>query len=100
MGEVQELTGSVRCLFFSSARDATGLAAKDYLLVDLLPSGSSDCVVTTEHLKARLLKDFPELAKVFVSAVFSLNLDYLEPDIVAPLKSGDELAVIPPISGG
>jgi molybdopterin converting factor small subunit len=34
------------------------------------------------------------------SFVFSLNQEYLAPDEEQQLKAGDELAVIPPISGG
>lgn len=32
--------------------------------------------------------------------VLALNQEYIEKDSVEPLKDGDEVALIPPISGG
>ena len=43
---------------------------------------------------------YPQLEELRGSFVFSLNQEYLAPDEEQPLKGGDEVAVIPPISGG
>ena len=40
------------------------------------------------------------LEELHSSFVFSLNQEYLAPGEEQPLKAGDEVAVIPPISGG
>ena len=43
---------------------------------------------------------YPQLEELHNSFVFSLNQEYLAPGEEQPLKAGDEVAVIPPISGG
>ena len=46
------------------------------------------------------LPQYPQLEELHGSFVFSLNQEYLAPGEEQPLKGGDEVAVIPPISGG
>lgn len=43
---------------------------------------------------------YPQLEELQGNFVFSLNQEYLGVDEEQQLKSGDEVAVIPPISGG
>jgi molybdopterin converting factor small subunit len=43
---------------------------------------------------------FPALAGLRGDFVLSLNQEYLAPGEAAPLRAGDEVALIPPISGG
>lgn len=43
---------------------------------------------------------FPSLQQLHGTFVFSLNQEYLAPGEEVALKSGDEVAIIPPISGG
>lgn len=43
---------------------------------------------------------FPQLSELGSTFVLSLNQDYLAPGEEQALKAGDEVAVIPPISGG
>jgi len=46
----------------------------------------------------QLAADFPAIAQHLPRCAFALNLEYT--NVSEPLKDGDELAVIPPVSGG
>jgi len=46
----------------------------------------------------RLLTDHPELEQWRDLTRFGVNLQFVEPDTV--LRSGDEVVLIPPVSGG
>jgi molybdopterin converting factor subunit 1 len=45
-----------------------------------------------------LCQRFPELADHADSLMYAVNAEYVPPD--HPLQAGDELALIPPVSGG
>lgn len=76
---------TVRC--FAAVREALG---QDQLAIDL-PVGS-----TTAALRERLVARSPVLARLPVA--FAVNRGYAGPERV--LADGDEVALIPPISGG
>lgn len=78
-------------LFFARSRELTGTAEAAVRL----PAGA-----TTAGLLAHLLEAYPALAEIQDAFVFSLNQEYLAPGQEEALKDGDEVAVIPPISGG
>jgi molybdopterin synthase sulfur carrier subunit len=46
----------------------------------------------------RLISEHPELEKWRDVTRFGINLVFVEPD--TPLKQGDEVVLIPPVSGG
>ncbi len=75
-------------LFFGITRDLVG---KSQLAVDL-PSGSR-----VSDLMATLRGQFPALGGV-KSILVAVNSEYAEPDTV--LQPTDEIALIPPVSGG
>ena len=85
MSDAPLLTIQVRC--FASVRELLGT---DALSVQL-PVGS-----TVEALKRHLTERAADLARLPVA--FAVNQDYATGDTV--LKDGDEVAFIPPISGG
>src|SRR5665213_2343474 len=79
----------VRVLFFGQLKDIVGKSEEDAELSD---------GARVEDLFARYGRSFPELAKFRSSVVASVNQEFAE--WRAPLASGDEVAFLPPVSGG
>ena len=79
----------VRIRFFGPAKELTGCEE----LVLTLPEGAS--VATAVSV---LLREFPKLKDRLTHYRLAINLDYADEN--ASLKDGDELALIPPVSGG
>jgi molybdopterin synthase catalytic subunit len=79
----------IRVLFFGALRDVAG-AREDSLE---LPSGASLASVF-EHYASR----FPQLKQMAASVVLALNQEFAAPS--AALAEGDEVAFLPPVSGG
>jgi len=53
---------------------------------------------TVAEVCDRLLQEHPELEKWRDLTRFGVNLNFVEPD--TPLQDGDEVVLIPPVSGG
>jgi MoaE-MoaD fusion protein len=81
----------VKVLFFARCRELCDVTGVDLTMEE----GSS-----TPELLEVLLENYPRLSEVLGSCVLSLNKEYLDPDKPAVLRDGDEVALIPPISGG
>jgi len=81
----------VKCLFFAASRDATGVQEKE---LNIKEGANTDTVVSL------LCGQFPTLVPIFQSAVLAVNQQYIDPNLPIELKEGDEIAIIPPISGG
>jgi molybdopterin converting factor subunit 1 len=79
----------VRVRFFAGTRDAVGAAQR---VLDL------DAGATTGDLFARLAADHPLLARYRQHALIARNGEMVGDR--APLAEGDEVAVMPPVSGG
>ena len=45
-----------------------------------------------------LAREYPALAGLRGSVMYALNAEYVSPD--QPVRAGDEVALIPPVSGG
>jgi len=79
----------VRVLFFGRLRDIVGRAEEQAEVSE---------GARVEDLFERYGRSFPELAKFRASVVASVNQEFAE--WRAPLASGDEVAFLPPVSGG
>ena len=79
----------VRVLFFGRLKDIVGRSEESAELSD---------GARVEDLFARYGNSFPELARFRASVVASVNQEFAE--WRAPLSSGDEVAFLPPVSGG
>src|SRR5579872_843557 len=79
----------VRILFFGVLKDLTGRASD---LLNLPEHATlADVVTHYEDINPRLNELAPSLA-------LSINQEFAAPD--SPLKEGDEIAFLPPVSGG
>jgi molybdopterin synthase catalytic subunit len=79
----------IRVLFFGVLRDIVGLREDS---IDIPDGGRVEAVY--EHYAAR----FPRLREVSKSIVLALNQQFSDPS--AALADGDEVAFLPPVSGG
>ena len=79
----------VRVLFFGVLKDLTGKSADSIEL----PDGAS-----LRDLLAHYENRIPDLKRSLPSLALAVNQQYSGPETV--LKSGDEVALLPPVSGG
>ena len=80
---------SVRVLFFASLADLMGDRRRNLRL---------HAGATIADALRDMAKDVPELAARAPHVSFAVNESFVSAD--APLSDGDELALIPPVSGG
>ncbi|MEO1395610.1 MAG: MoaD/ThiS family protein [Cyanobacteria bacterium J06634_5] len=82
-------TITVTLKLFAVYQEALGVPEKEMVL----PVG-----ITAGEVRDRLLRDHPTLTRWRDLTRFGINLQFAEAD--TPLKNGDELVLIPPVSGG
>ena len=80
---------TIRILFFSLLRDATGTAEIDWPL---------HAPTTAGQLFAALALQYPALAPWHSSHLIAINQEYARPD--TPIPNGAEVAIMPPVQGG
>jgi molybdopterin synthase sulfur carrier subunit len=80
---------TIRLKLFSSAKDLAGF---DERLVDIPPDSKSEAVLTY------LAKHNPLFERWKKSLRIAVNMEYVDNQHL--LHDGDEVAVIPPVSGG
>jgi molybdopterin synthase catalytic subunit len=79
----------VNVKLFAIVRERAGTAE---LVIHLRPGA------TVADAVEALTEKFPDLASFLPRVAFALNQSYVKRDVA--LKEGDELALIPPVSGG
>ena len=84
----------VTILFFARAREITAQSSQRITI--------SDTDATIAAVRAALLVAHPALASVLPTAVFALNQNYVAVDDegTTAVRASDEIAIVPPISGG
>ena len=87
----ESTTVQVKLQFFAKARELVGQSSTTAALP---PSLSYQDLLNT------LSDNFPPLVKLGGAFVLSLNEEFIPEEELVSLKQGDELAVIPPLSGG
>jgi molybdopterin converting factor subunit 1 len=81
----------VKLLYFAKGREVVGKSEE----ILSLEAGS-----TTANLWDILIQRYPKLKDIMNSCVFAVNQQYVPKDASQELHSGDEVAIIPPLSGG
>lgn len=81
----------VTVLFFAKSRELTEQRSAQIFLHKQ---------VTGKDLVSSIVKKFPSLSVIQDSLVIAVNQNYVERDLLIDFKGGEEVAVIPPISGG
>jgi len=84
-------TVEVKLQFFAKARELVGHSST---------TASLPLSLSYQDLLTTLNDTFPSLVKLGGAFVLSLNEEFLPEEAEVCLKQGDELAVIPPLSGG
>jgi len=84
-------TVEVKLQFFAKARELVGHSST---------TASFPLCLSYQDLLTALNDTFPPLVKLGGAFVLSLNEEFLPEESQVCLKQGDELAVIPPLSGG
>ena len=77
-------------LFFGIAKDIVGASQMAF-------SSQSAAPETVGELKEHLVSTYPEFSRLTTMAV-AVNSEYAQDNV--PLKRNDEVAIIPPVSGG
>jgi molybdopterin converting factor subunit 1 len=79
----------MKVLFFAQSREAAGCGTYELEV---------DRALTSQEFWARLVAEFPRLVPIQKTARLARDESYLGEGEL--LKPGDEVAVIPPVSGG
>lgn len=85
----------IKVLFFAASREVAGTSETQLELQDM--DGTQP---NTASLLQALHAQYPGMEAIMKTCVLAVNMEYLAPDEILPLKEGDEVAVIPPLSGG
>ena len=82
---------SVNVLFFAGAKDLTGVES------NILKISSNSSI---NRILEAIIEKYQSIQKIRNSVIIAVNQEYHSEEEIITLKEGDEIAVIPPISGG
>mmetsp|Transcript_14609 Transcript_14609/g.31657 ORF Transcript_14609/g.31657 Transcript_14609/m.31657 type:complete len:82 (-) Transcript_14609:523-768(-) len=80
---------AIRVVFFAAARDIAGISEVQFELAECVDSNA---------LRAKLLSCYADLEQLLPQCAFACNSVYVTGTCV--FADGDEVAVLPPVSGG
>lgn len=81
----------VTVLFFAKSRELSEQRSAEIFIGKQL---------TGKDLISNIINNFPSLSVIQDSLVIAVNQNYIERDSLINFRGGEEVAVIPPISGG
>jgi len=82
----------VKCLYFAASREITDKKEEQFDL--------EKTVVNSKEFIEILLKKYPGLQIIIEKSILAINQEYIDRNAEIILREGDEIAFIPPISGG
>jgi len=85
--------GEVSVVFFAKSRELVGQSVAKLVVTTGQP-------IHLNTVKTLLKTTFPPLEKLGDAFILARNEEYIDSDASVMFAVGDELAVIPPISGG
>ena len=90
---------TIKILFFASAREMVGGLSSTTITLPLPPDQPG---VRPQDVRNHLASSYPSLLPIIHEVTLALNLEYLTraSESQVWIKQGDEVALIPPISGG
>jgi len=84
------MTIQLKVLYFGSARDQTGVKEEDFRIAE---------GTTLKGFVEQAFTKYPGLAQVG-SLIVAVNCEYEQPTSARVLRDQDEVAFVPPVSGG
>ncbi|KAF9026348.1 hypothetical protein CPC16_003117 [Podila verticillata] len=85
------MTQKFTVLYFASAKDAAKTDSDTF---------EWSAGITSAVLTQQLLARHPALDHVLKTSMFAVNMEYMDQDQSWTVQPGDEIAIIPPVSGG
>ncbi|KAI8053097.1 molybdopterin synthase, small subunit CNX7 [Syncephalis plumigaleata] len=94
----------IKLLYFAAAHDATGIGEEQVALSSIHKEEeaiAANAPISIEQLRAWMIKRYPAIEPCLQTAVIAINMEYVDNnDRNITISDGDEVAVIPPVSGG
>ncbi|KAF9580147.1 hypothetical protein BGW38_003325 [Lunasporangiospora selenospora] len=85
------MTQKFTVLYFAAAKDASKAESDSFEWKE---------GITSQVLTQLLLDRHPTISTVLKSSMFAVNMEYMDQDSNWTVSPGDEVAIIPPVSGG